>query len=457
MEQTPQENNQPVRRVRRKKSKWQVFKEAYMPVVILALAVILIIVFVVGSVSRGSKKPEETTQPSTEATEDPYIDQAPGIAVKAGNLAAMYDYDAALALIDAYPGNVDNVPMLSQLKTQLQNAKASLVPYTDIANVPHLSLANVICNIEQTKADATGGSNYLATYTTVAECQAILEALYNNNFVLVSLHDLYTITTDAQGNASYSTNTLYLPAGKKPIVLSQVHVNYYSFMVSSGFGSRMVLHSDGTTIYTEMVASDGTTQAGLYDLVPLLDNFLKQHPDFSYKGARATLALTGYQGVLGYRTQPDSAAQLGQAEYDNQVKAAKELAQALKDRGYEFACYSYGGGSYDSMTADSIREDLTKWQNEVEPILGKTDIFFLSMGVDIADLDSTYSGDKFEAMKDAGYEIFVGRETAMTSWFQLGQNYFRQTRRWITGENMQTHPEYFADLFDSTAIRDTNR
>ena len=100
MEQTPQENNQPVRRVRRKKSKWQVFKEAYMPVVILALAVILIIVFVIGSVSRGSKKPEETTQPSTQPTEDPYIDQAPGIAVKAGNLAAMYDYDAALALID---------------------------------------------------------------------------------------------------------------------------------------------------------------------------------------------------------------------------------------------------------------------------------------------------------------------------------------------------------------------
>ena len=37
-------------------------------------------------------------------------------------------------------------------------------------------------------------------------------------------------------------------------------------------------------------------------MVPLIDAFVKKHPDFSYRGAKGTLALTGYNGVLGYRT-----------------------------------------------------------------------------------------------------------------------------------------------------------
>ena len=41
---------------------------------------------------------------------------------------------------------------------------------------------------------------------------------------------------------------------------------------------------------------------GKYDLVPILDRFVEEHPDFSYRGAKAILALTGYNGVLGYRT-----------------------------------------------------------------------------------------------------------------------------------------------------------
>ena len=37
-------------------------------------------------------------------------------------------------------------------------------------------------------------------------------------------------------------------------------------------------------------------------MVPLIDSFVKEHPDFSYKGAKGIIALTGYNGILGYRT-----------------------------------------------------------------------------------------------------------------------------------------------------------
>ncbi len=49
---------------------------------------------------------------------------------------------------------------------------------------------------------------------------------------------------------------------------------------------------------------------GDYDLVPILDSFIKEHPDFSYHGRKGILAMTGYNGVLGYRT--DSAYKTGE-------------------------------------------------------------------------------------------------------------------------------------------------
>ena len=36
--------------------------------------------------------------------------------------------------------------------------------------------------------------------------------------------------------------------------------------------------------------------------MPIVDDFVREHPDFSYRGDKGTIALTGYNGVLGYRS-----------------------------------------------------------------------------------------------------------------------------------------------------------
>ena len=36
--------------------------------------------------------------------------------------------------------------------------------------------------------------------------------------------------------------------------------------------------------------------------MPILNKFVKEHPDFSLNGEKGVVALTGYEGVLGYRT-----------------------------------------------------------------------------------------------------------------------------------------------------------
>ena len=52
-----------------------------------------------------------------------------------------------------------------------------------------------------------------------------------------------------------------------------------------------------------MLLDDG--DIGDYDVVPRMDSFIREHPDFSYHNARGTVALTGYNGVFGYRTDID--------------------------------------------------------------------------------------------------------------------------------------------------------
>ena len=66
---------------------------------------------------------------------------------------------------------------------------------------------------------------------------------------------------------------------------------------------RIVIGEDGYPT-CEMKMDDGTVQRGAFDLVPILEEYIQEHPDFSYKGARAVIAFTGYQGILGYRTAP---------------------------------------------------------------------------------------------------------------------------------------------------------
>lgn len=65
--------------------------------------------------------------------------------------------------------------------------------------------------------------------------------------------------------------------------------------------SKIVLDENGKPT-CEYIQADGTTVTGAYDCIPLLDQFLEEHPDGAYHGARGTIALTGYNGILGYRT-----------------------------------------------------------------------------------------------------------------------------------------------------------
>ena len=144
-------------------------------------------------------------------------------------------------------------------------------------------------------------------------------------------------------------------------MMSQDDVNYYAYMVSTddghnkvpefvnsrcdGFAHKLVIGEDGYPT-CEYLTPEGEIVTGDYDLVPILEKFIQQHPDFSYRGARAILGVTGYEGVFGYRTKPSYEAALGTEAYQAEVQAAKEVAQCLRDHGWILASHSYGHPAY---------------------------------------------------------------------------------------------------------------
>ena len=113
--------------------------------------------------------------------------------------------------------------------------------------------------------------------TTVSEFNKIIQIMYDKGYVLVSPHDMATVNDDG----TMSRGKIMVPEGKIPFVLSQDDVSYYHYMDGDGCASKLVLDENGE-VKNEYVEADGSVSVGDYDLVPLLDTFIKEHPDFSY-------------------------------------------------------------------------------------------------------------------------------------------------------------------------------
>ena len=58
----------------------------------------------------------------------------------------------------------------------------------------------------------------------------MLDAFYEDGYVLVRIRDIASETTDENGNTVFSWGEILLPEGKKPLVMSQDDVCYYPYM-----------------------------------------------------------------------------------------------------------------------------------------------------------------------------------------------------------------------------------
>ena len=309
---------------------------------------------------------------------------------------------------------------------------------------------------------------YNQVMTTKEEFMKILQSMYDRGFVLVRLHDIAYETTDENGNPHFTQGDIMLPPGKQPFVMSQDDVCYYEYMEGDGFASRMIVGEDGKPT-CEMKMDDGSVAVGAYDLVPLLDDFIEEHPDFSYKGARAVIAFTGYNGILGYRTAPsynteEYKAQHPGFDYEKEREDAAKVAECLKNNGYELASHSWGHRNMGEISMDNFRTDTDKWEAEVETLTGPCDIILFPFGSDIGDWHPYDTGsERFQYLYNKGFRYFCNVDSSRY-WVQIGDTYMRQGRRNLDGYRMYYDlPEsgvggdHLSDLFDVSEVFDRRR
>lgn len=462
--QTVDENGR-IRR-RRKPSKSQIFKEVYLPAIIAGLALLLVLSFIVGSVTNAVKKKmlndEANRRESLSASQaaDAAEKEYDALMAEAEALAAGYNYDEAIAKLNTFTGtDAEHQQAITAKKAEYTNAQSQLVEWKDVSQIPNLSFHVLMADPTRAISDAQYGGLYNRNFVTIDEFSKILEQLYAGGYILIDFDSFISTSTGVDGKESFFQSPLMLPAGKKPIMITETMVNYFNYMIDgnndgepdaggAGFACKLVVDANGD-IKAQYVDGSNQTLVGNYDLVPILEDFIKAHPDFSYRGARATLAVTGHEGVFGYRCNTSYIASKSQSYYDEQVAGAKEITQALREKGYTIASYTYSNQKYRDLSAKEISQEMTNWKNQVTPILGEVDVLvFARENGGIND----YTGAVFTALSDTGFQYFVddGEKPSVT----INTSYVRQTRIMVTGMNMQWHPTWFTQYFDCNAVLD---
>ena len=275
-------------------------------------------------------------------------------------------------------------------------------------------------------------------------------------------------TVNADGTVS--SGEILLPPGKIPFVLSQDDVSYYHYMDGDGFAQKLIVDENGDVKNT-YVEDDGSISVGDYDMV----TFVKEHPDFSYHGHKGIIALTGYEGVLGYRTDEvyrtkeasrvteyqqkffDEHPDFDEAAWQKEVDDATNVANTMKAEGWEFASHTWGHIAPQTVGLEAMQKDTQRWLDNVAPVVGDTDVIIFAFGADIGDWQPyTDANPFFTYLKGKGFNIFCNVDSTQY-WVQFGSNYMRQGRRNLDGYRMYYNPDMLSDLFDVSSVWDKSR
>lgn len=351
-------------------------------------------------------------------------------------------------------GSVTGTP--SSSPTTVGSTKP-LVRWPDNATIPHLFYHSLIVDPARAFHAPQGkGPGYADYMVTLTEFKAQLAQMYARGYVLV--HPERIAAKNADGVMTYQP--IMLPAGKKPMVLSIDDVSYYEYMTGDGFATNLTIGADGrvTNTYTD---AEGVTKQGSYDVSTVVDDFVRDHPDFSYHGDKGSIGLTGYNGVLGYRT---SVRKYGDTPATRAAQEqAKKVADAMKKDGWNFASHSWGHLNFTKTGVSGITADANRWDAEVRPIVGDTPELIFPFGADISGIEPySNSNAKFRFLHGTEkFDYFFPVDASTTHWMQLTPGALRQARINVDGISLSRalsgHKTPLSAFFDPRSTVDPLR
>lgn len=346
----------------------------------------------------------------------------------------------------ATPGDDETLISEEENKSEEIVYKEPLVKYE--GPVHHVFFHSLIAytNLAFDGDSRANGYNYWMT--TASEFEKMLPELLERGYMLYDIEEL--IEQDPEDPTKIKKKDIYLPEGRKPLVISIDDVNYYEYMKPDGFAEKLVLDVDGR------VANEIKNESGEYvisrkaDVMPILDDFVMEHPEFSFNGAKGVIALTGYQGALGYRITD-----LEGEELEIAIDEATKVADKLKEGGWRFACHSYTHNQYFknyTVTMAQLKYDTERWKKYIAPVVGDTNIYISPFGVRFKTND-----ERYRYLVDEGFNIFCPVQKQPELSLHDGDNLI-MTRFNLDGYSMFNRSEYIDDTyFNVESVIDKSR
>ena len=280
-----------------------------------------------------------------------------------------------------------------------------------------------------------------ANYITTDEFAAMLQALYDEQYILIDVR----ILADMRSPTELKPNSIELPEGKKPVIIILENLNYSPRSYGLGFCRRLVLNDKGQ-VCGEYINQEGKTIVEREaEAIGILDAFVEAHPDFSFDGARGMVSLTGYEVTMGYlvhenqlgeyNTNAENAGALTQLptkdELEKNAQTMGEIIQKMKDTGWVIASSSYKYLNMNSLTMEGIQDDTEKWLDQIGSITGETSVLIYPHGDFINGTD-----DRCVYLKENGFRIFFGIDPLHSN-LVFGTNNLYMDRILLTGAGLR--------------------
>lgn len=281
---------------------------------------------------------------------------------------------------------------------------------------------------------------YQAWFITVTEFQRMLPQIYRNGYILINPQDLFSLKT-VNGQTEMVQRTLLLPPGKKPLLLSIDDLNYYDYMRQDGNCDKLVLDKAGNVAAYCTAPSGQVTISEQDEIIPIVDRFVAAHPDFSLDGAKGMINETGYEGVLGYRTQP------GSPDRAQEIQEALPVIARLKATGWVFSCHSWGHLDDTTISYGTLVADTERWERQVEPLLGPTPLYVYPFGAGVP-----ANSDKMNYLVSQGFHMLFG--VGPTPYWQWTATFATVDRVHIDGLSLMTQAAMLAPFFNAATVVD---
>ena len=335
--------------------------------------------------------PQIMTSAQRQEAEERITAERTALLAEAERLYRSYDYDGAEALLASREDLASEET--AQLAEKIAQARQSLVKYE--GKISHVFFHSLIVYPELAFDGDYRSTGYNMWMTTRDEFVAMLPKLQERGYVLYDIEDLLQVDENEQ----VVPKDIYLPPDKMPLILSVDDVCYYDYMQTDGFAQRLTLNDNGdvVTVVRDAAGQEQETYDG--DVMPIVDEYVKAHPEFSYHGAKGIVAVTGYQGAFGYRITDLEGDALTEA-----IAQTKAVADRLKATGWRIASHSYTHNGYfrdGSVTMEQLISDTTRWQQLIAPAVGETNIFISPFGVHFKAED-----ERFRYLVEQGFTIY---------------------------------------------------